>query len=160
MNFKLTKQLLHSFIIILILCNPILITGCIGRKGIKPGTVQIQSIPLKIVLASTGAAINVVIEEFSGIKIDTTKLLEQIFIGKVSEEIPSKDVPVLKIINKKTNKIYYWELSENVEQIDLSYKYQQPGEITLRVKNKEPLHIELWIDDDIESIKLDVKFKD
>ena len=57
------------------------ISGCGSIPALSGGgaaTAKIKSIPLKIALAAGGAALQVAVEEFTGIQIDIKSLLQQV----------------------------------------------------------------------------------
>lgn len=121
-------------------------------------TVKIKSVPLKIAVAAGSAVLQVALEEFAGVQIDSKDLLRQVAGDDVVIGIPPTDVPVLMVISKKTNDMLYWKLTDKVKAIRL--KDDKPGAIELRVLNETPLRIELWIEGDIKEIKINVEMKD
>jgi len=121
-------------------------------------TVKIKSVPLKIVMAAGTAALQVALEEFAGVQIDSKDLLKQVSGDDVIAGVPPTDAPVLMVISKKTNDMMYWRLTDKVKAIRL--KDDKPGAIELRVLNETPLRIELWIEGDIKEVKIEAEMKD
>jgi hypothetical protein len=121
--------------------------------------VKITSVPLKIVLAAGGAALEVAAEEFVGVRIDSKDLLRQIIVFEDAESgLPAReDTPVIMVINKNTNDVLYWQLSESVQAIRL--RHETPGSIELKVANEAPLRVELWISGNVEELAVDVDLR-
>ena len=134
------------------------LTGCspLGQKDVR---VKIGSLPVRIVLAASGATLEVLAEEFTGVKIDAKDLLSQIFPSLTpANGAPSGNNAVLMVVNKKTNDIMYWQLTDKVKTISL--KHNSPGAIELKIVNESPLRVELWMEGDIKSIDVDIQLKD
>ena len=93
-------------------------------------------------------------EEYLGMSIDTKALLALITPSEAKIGIPSDDNPVLILINKNTNEIKYWLLTEQVKMISL--KHDNPGPIEFKVINEHPLRIELWISGDLKELDVTV----
>jgi hypothetical protein len=136
-----------------------LLTGCSSPLGPKDVRVKIGSLPVRIAFAAGGATLEVLAEEFTGVKIDAKDLLSQIFptIAPANGS-PSGNNPVLMVVNKKTNDIMYWQLTNNVKMISL--KHNSPGAIELKVVNESPLRVELWMEGDIKAIDVDIELKE
>jgi len=110
-------------------------------------------------MVAGGAALQIAMEEFAGIKIDYKDLLRQIVeVEDVTTGVPPNDIPVIMVVNKKNNDILYWQLTDNVKMLRL--KHEQPGTIELKVINETPLRIELWMDGDLEEIRIDVEMNE
>jgi hypothetical protein len=136
-------------------------SGCSGIPvigGNSGATVKITSIPLKIIVAASGTALQVAIEEFAGVRIDVKDLLEQVLVEDVKNGIPPTDVPVLMIVDKMTNDILYWKLTDKVKMIRL--RQEQPSAIELKVINESPLRIELWIEGGTEEVSVTVEMRE
>jgi hypothetical protein len=153
-----TRRLFVPLVIVMLIS-----VGCSSFTMPLPGgnsvaTVKIQSIPLKIALAAGGAALQVAIEEFAGVKIDVKDLMQQVAIEDVKTGIPPTDIPILMVVNKQTNDILYWRLTDKVKMIRL--RHDRPGGIELKVINESPLRIELWIEGNIEEVSIAVEMKE
>jgi hypothetical protein len=61
------------------------------------------------------------------------------------------------VVNKKTNAIRYWQLTNNVKSISL--KHERPGAIELKVVNESPLRVELWMEGDVQAIDINIELK-
>jgi hypothetical protein len=148
-----------TFAVMLIMCT-IFVSGCAAMPliGRSAATVIITSVPLKITIAAGVATLEVIIEEFSGVRIDIKGLLDQIVVDEVETGVPPTDEPVLMLVSKETNDIFYWELTDKVKMVRL--RHEQPGAIELKVINESPLRIELWIDGDIEAVDITVEMKE
>ena len=138
----------------------IVIMVCVGCSVPLPGgntaaTVTIKSIPLRIAMAAGSAALQVAIEEFAGVEIDVKELVQQVALEDVGTGVPPNDIPVLMVVNKETNDILYWKLTDKVKMIRL--RHEQPGGIELKVINEQPLRIELWIDGNIEDVEITIE---
>lgn len=145
-------------LVCMLLCIALISSACASLKlGEGPTGVQvrIKSVPLKIVIAASGSAIQVAAEEYLGLQIDVNDLLRQVAGVEVSTGVPPTDIPVLMVVNKQSNDILYWKLTENVKMLRL--KHNSPGKIELKVINEEPLRIELWIDGDTKEIEVTVE---
>lgn len=155
------KLLKLTFVTLMVL----LVAGCSEVNVPLPGnnsaaTIKIQSIPLKIALAAGGAVLQVAIEEFAGIRIDANDLLDEVASdADVTRGIPpADDEPILMIVNKQTNDILYWKLTNKVKMIRL--RHEDAGGIELKVMNETPLRIELWMDAGIEEVKIEVEMQE
>jgi hypothetical protein len=146
-------------LLVLIILGFISLVGCSNPLGQPDVRVKISSLPIRIVLAASGATVEVLAEEFIGVKIDSKDLLSQIFPAIApTNGAPSGNNPVLMIVNKKTNDIMYWQLTDKVKTVSL--KHASPGAIELKIVNESPLRVELWIEGDIKSIDVDIQLKD
>lgn len=153
----------QSLSVLLIVVCALVLSACNNVSFKLPNsntvtTVKIKSVPLKIVMAAGTAALQVALEEFAGVQIDSKDLLKQVSGDDVIAGIPPTDAPVLMVISKKTNDMMYWKLTDKVKAIRL--KDDKPGAIELRVLNETPLRIELWIEGDIKEVKLEAEMKD
>jgi hypothetical protein len=136
-----------------------ILTGCSSPLSQKEVRVKIGSLPIRIAFAAGGATLEVLAEEFTGVKIDSKDLLSQVFPSLDSTNgTPAGSNPVLMVVNKKTNDIMYWQLTNNVKMIRL--KHDSPGAIELKVVNESPLRVELWMEGDIKAIDIDIELKD
>lgn len=152
-------QSIHHRLLLIIALISIITTGCSSPLSQKDVRVRISSLPIRIAFAIGGATLEVLTEEFAGVKIDSKNLLSQIFPTlDATTGAPSGNNPVLLVVNKKTNDIMYWQLTNNVKMIRL--KHTSPGAIELKVVNESPLRIELWIEGNIQSIDVDIDLKD
>lgn len=120
-------------------------------------TVRVQSVPVKIALAAGSAALQVASEEYFGMRLDAFDLLSKVANVNVEVGIPPTDEPVLMVVNKETNDILYWRLTEDVRSIRL--KHDNPGEIEMKVLNESPLRVELWISGEVDQIDAVVEFR-
>jgi len=156
-----TCFIFRYFCLLLVILSITIVSGCsslpnLAQSGVK---VKITSVPLKIVMVAGGAALQIAMEEFAGIKIDYKDLLRQIVeVEDVTTGVPPNDIPVIMVVNKKNNDILYWQLTDNVKMLRL--KHEQPGTIELKVINETPLRIELWMDGDLEEIRIDVEMNE
>lgn len=136
-----------------------ILTGCSSPLSSPDVRIKIGSLPVRIAFAAGGATLEVLAEEFTGVKIDTNDLLSQIFPSlDPSNGTPSGNNPVLMVVSKKTNDIMYWQITKSVKMIRL--KHDRPGAIELKVVNDSPLRIELWVEGDIKSIDIDIELKE
>ena len=133
----------------------------LGAEGVR---VRVTSVPVKIVFAATSAAVEVAAEEYLGINVDVPDLLGQVFGVETGSRVdaqvglpPARD-PVLMVVNKGTNDVLFWTLTDEVRAIRL--KHDAPGEIELKVVNDDPLRVELWIGGDVEAIDAVIEFKE
>jgi len=120
-------------------------------------TVRIQSVPVKIALAAGSAALQVASEEYFGMRLDVFDLLTRVANVDVQVGIPPTDEPVLMVVNKQTNDILYWRLTEDVASIRL--RHVNPGTVDLKVINESPLRVELWVDGDLDAIDTVIDFR-
>lgn len=160
-TYRSPLKSMFKVIALLVLC--VSISGCgalpFGLGGDDEGIkVRIKSVPLKIVLAAGNAALQIAAEEYLGVQIDVNDLLRQVAGVDIGTGVPPTDIPVLMVVDKKTNDILYWRLTENVKMIRL--KHDMPGEIELKVMNESPLRIELWIAGDVENIDVTVELRE
>lgn len=122
-------------------------------------TVPIKAVVLKIAFAAGSAALEVAVEEFAGVKFDAKELLRQIIeIEEPTLGTPPADTPVIMLVNKQSNDILYWQLTEQVKMIRL--RHDTPGAIELKVINETPLRIELWIEGKVDGIEVEVEMKE
>lgn len=153
----------HLLLICLFLATVAASTGCgfsqpwsLGKNVV---TVPVKAVVLKIAFAAGSAALQVAVEEFDGVKFDAKELLRQII---ASEEptlgTPPADTPVIMLVNKQSNDILYWQLTEQVKMIRL--RHETPGAIELKVINETPLRIELWIEGKVDGIEVEVEMKE
>ena len=147
--------------VILLFCIGFTSSACVmpnfgaGEAGVR---VKVKSIPLKIIIAAGSSAIQVAAEEYLGLQLDVKELLKQVAGVEVATGVPPADIPVLMVVNKQTNDIIYWKLTESVKMIRL--KHDQPGKIELKVVNESPLRIELWIDGDTKEIEVTIELQE
>ena len=139
------------------------VVGC-GFKlpwsaGQRTVTVPIQAVVLKIAFAAGSAALQVAVEEFAGVKFDAKELLRQIVeIEEPTLGTPPGDTPVIMLVNKQSNDILYWQLTEQVKMIRL--RHETPGAIELKVINETPLRVELWIEGKVDGIEVEVEMRE
>ena len=133
----------------------------LGADGVR---VRVTSVPVKIVFAATSAAVEVAAEEYLGMNVDVPDLLAQVFGVETGSRadarvgLPPANDPVLMVVNKSTNDVLYWTLTDEVKAIRL--KHDAPGEVELKVVNDDPLRVELWIGGDVEAIHAVIEFKE
>ncbi len=165
------RQTFRTFFIFFILSNVFLLNGCFGAikrlfnssspVSVSPVMIPVSSIPLKIALAAGPPIIDVAVKELFGVSINTDDLVRQIIVGGVrgiSEDFPSNDAPILILIDKGSNNIRYWKLTDRVHKITL--RTQNPEEVVLNVINEIPLRIELWVSGNIKDVEIKVDFKE
>ena len=165
------KQISRSFFIFFIVSNIFLLNSCFGAikklfnrsssVSISPVMIPVSSITLKIVLAAGPPIIDVAVKELFGVSINTDDLVRQIIVGGVrgvSEDFPSDDTPILILIDKGSNNIRYWKLTNRVHKITL--RSQNPEEVVLNVINEKPLRIELWVSGNVKDVEIKVDFKE
>lgn len=117
--------------------------------------VKISSVALKILLVGGSEALRIASETYLGVSFDSKALLALIAPSDAEAGLPPSDRPVLMLVNKNTNAIKYWELTDKVKMIRL--KHQSPGPIELKVLNQKPLRIELWIEGDLKELDATVE---
>ncbi len=145
----------------LLLCSFIFTsTGCgfslPWSSGKSVVTVPVKAVVLKIAFAAGSAALQVAVEEFAGVKFDAKELLRQIVkIEEPTLGTPPAETPVIMLVNKQSNDILYWQLTEQVKMIRL--RHETPGAIELKVINETPLRIELWIEGKVDGIEVEVE---
>lgn len=157
--------------IVPVLLTVLLLAGCampslpamptFGEEGVR---VRVTSVPVKIVFAATSAAVEVAAQEYLGMNVDVPDLLQQVFGVETGSRVdarvglPPAGSPVLMVVNKSTNDVLYWTLTDEVRAIRL--RHDAPGEIELKVVNDDPLRVELWIGGDVEAIDAVIEFKE
>jgi hypothetical protein len=119
-------------------------------------TVRVESVPVKIALAAGSAALQVASEEYFGMRFDVFDLLARVANVDVQVGIPPTDEPVLMVVNKETNDVLYWRLTEDVASIRL--RNIEPGDVELKVVNESPLRVELWVDGELDTIDAVIDF--
>lgn len=163
------KAIFRSRVMVLCILVSVLIlsTGCskveqlsqgIGINSSSNPSVKIQAVALKMIFAAGQAALQVGVEEFTGIEVDPKSLLGLIVNGDVQSGLPPSDISVLMVIHKKTNQVQHWELTDQVKMIRL--KHNDPGSIELKVLNEQPLRVELWLEGDISELDVVVEMKE
>jgi hypothetical protein len=153
---------LHKFYTVITILSLFSLVSCSPPVQISTGDedvrIKITSVPLKIVLVAGIATLQVLADDLPDIGIDVADLIDQIVENdNAVTGVPPSDVPVVMVVNKKTNDILYWKLTDKVKTIRL--KHDNPGAIELKVQNETPLRVELWMDGDINEIKIDVEMK-
>ncbi|MBM3979686.1 MAG: hypothetical protein FJ304_05275 [Planctomycetes bacterium] len=129
-----------------------------GPKNAPTGPrATLRRVPCLISLQPLVASLRVDLQEVKGLILDAQQIYREIVDGEPSAQPPAKGVPVIMVVNKKNNKFTYFQVTPHVKEIRLRSKETQGVEMV--VHNKEPLHIELWINSD-KDIEVDVEFKE
>jgi hypothetical protein len=125
----------------------------------KPPRVMVKRVPcrIKYPMNLLAATLEVDLSELKNLVLDAKQLYAEIVSGEPSSTAPEKGSPVILVVNKKDNKFTYFQLTPNVKQIRL--KNKDSKEVSLIVKNQEPLQIELWLDS-VNDVEVDIEFKD
>jgi hypothetical protein len=131
-------------------------TGAAAPRPQQP-SVAVKRVPCRVKLGPLAAALEVDLSELRNIILDAKQLYHAIVNGELGPEPPDKGQPVIMVINKRDQRITYFQLAANVKEVRL--KTLESKEVTLVVKNQEPLRIELWVDT-ANDVLLDVEFKD
>ena len=138
---------------LMVVCSVVLSACGSGSSNGGAAVLRLQSVPIRIVFRTGIAAVEIAIEEIAGTKIDVEGLLAQIFkSAKPENGLAPKDTAVLMVVNKTTNNVVYWQLTNNVKMIRL--KHNDPGAIELKIINEKPLRIELWMNGDIKTLEV------
>ncbi|MDA8085394.1 MAG: hypothetical protein M0Z75_01720 [Nitrospiraceae bacterium] len=159
------------FVAVLIVIFIVSLTGCkkaetetknfvnkYVTKDTVQTTVKVTSVALEILQIGTQAYIEANNSPYAGIALSATALMKLITPKDAAAAgMPPNNVPVLVLINKKTDDIKYWELTDRVKMIRI--KDNNPGSIDLKILNQKPLRIELWVNSNIKEIDATVEFK-
>jgi hypothetical protein len=125
----------------------------------QPPHVFLKRVPAKIKspLGVLGATLEIDLSEIKELILDAKELYKQIVTGDPSSEPPEKGTPVIQVVNKKDNRYTYFALTPNIKEIKLRNK--DAKEVTLIIKNQEPLRVELWLDSP-NDVDVWIEFKD
>jgi hypothetical protein len=163
-GFELGRRIRNGVVAIGLMAVLLSAAGCtvpyVGKLKLDNSegvTLQVESIPVKILLAASDAAIQVASSEYFGMRVDVLDLLKQVANVNVGIGVPPDDEAVLMVINKNTNDIVYWTLTDKVEAIRL--RRNAPGEVEVKVINQSPLRIEMWIDGDVKEVDAVIDLK-
>jgi hypothetical protein len=131
--------------------------GAIGCGDSNP-VVAIKNIPLKVVVETGRATLRLVLQETRNLGIDPERILAAALVSGANAVMgtPARNIPVLMIVNTYDQTIQYWELTEDVEEIEV--RNLRPEEVKLNVINNNPLRVELWLKTENE-ILIDVRLK-
>lgn len=162
---QLTKRI-HLLLIVICGLNSGL--GCGKTEQIKQAVgmaaesseaiVRIRKIPMRILLSAGAAAVHVIVEELTGLGIDHEELRKLVTQDtQIGEGLPPGDIATLMLVQKSTNDVRYWRLTDNVKTISL--RTQQGNGLELKVLNETPLRIELWLDSEAKEIDVEVEMK-
>ncbi len=128
-----------------------------AQPSASPGPGYIKAVPCKIRLGGVAAELEVGVDRVKGLILDGKRLVQDIVAGG-SDAVPAeKGLPVLLVVNKKSNRLTYLWLTPQVKEVRIDP--QDAGKFVLVTKNQEPLQIELWVDGD-KDVRIDVEFKD
>jgi len=128
-------------------------------KGQAPprAVVQLKRVHAKLIYSSGKIGLELLMKESEAWGIDSRAILASIFDGEPGVGLPPRDIPVLMIVNKRTNDVRHWKLTDNVRLIRV--RHGDPGEIELRVMNEDPLRVELWFSSERE-VEVDIELKE
>ncbi len=119
--------------------------------------VMVQRVPCKIKFGPLAAALEVDLSELKNLVLDAKQFYNEIVTGEPGPTVPERGQPVIMVVNKKDSRITYFQLTPNIKEIRL--KNKDAKEVTLIVKNQDPLAVELWLDSP-NDVEVTVEFKD
>lgn len=122
-------------------------TGC-GWFAKGPPQAKIQRIAIKVAWSAGSTLVDAIIEEATATKFDPQSLLGTAVVGTEHTGLAPSDKAALMLVNKKTNEVKWYELTDHVKNVKL--RNENPGKIELKVITEKPLRVELWFESDIE----------
>lgn len=153
--------------LVLIAVTAILMSGCDnGESGPPKVELTLRRVPLRITRIAKKNAVEFAVKVLAGesietpygtIPVDAGLILHNLITTQSVFAEVEDDTPVLLLIDKRSNKFYCWRLHPEVGQITLASEASDA--VVLKVINKKPLQIELWVDTD-SPIDINVEFKE
>jgi hypothetical protein len=120
--------------------------------------VIVKRVPCSLKVGPLQVELTLNLGELKELVLDAKQLYGEIIAGELGSTPPDdKTLPVILVVNKQTNKLFYLQLTPHIKEVRLSDKGTKG--VTLVVKNQTPCQVELWVDSP-QDIRMDVEFKE